>query len=72
VESVPIVFVVLIVWTLVAIVALAVTRTLCAAAARGDAEQAERHARRPVEAPRVIAGSTSQHPRVADRALARR
>jgi hypothetical protein len=49
---VTIVLVVLIVWTLVAIVALAFVRTLCAAAARADAEQVEQRVRRPVEAPR--------------------
>ena len=65
--------VVLIVWTLVAIVALAVTRTLCAAAARADAEQAEQRVRRPVEAPRYSAGSTSSDapPPVVVRAFAR-
>jgi hypothetical protein len=43
--------VVLIVWTLVAIVAAAFARTLCAAAARADAEHAEQTAQRPVGAP---------------------
>ena len=54
--------VVLIVWTLVGIVALALARTLCAAAARADAEQAERTVRRPVEAPRYTTDSTSPDP----------
>jgi hypothetical protein len=56
-------FVVLIVWTLVAFVALALARTLCAAAARADAEQAEQRVRRPVEAPRYTQDSTSADPR---------
>lgn len=51
--------VVLIVWTLVAFVALVLARALCAVAARADAEQLEPRARRPVEAPRYTARSTS-------------
>ena len=69
--------IVLSVWALVAFVALVMTRALCAAAARGDAEQVERLVRRPVEAPRIITDSTprhptSRHPEVAVRAVARR
>jgi hypothetical protein len=60
--QVSIVLVVLIVWTLVAFVALALARTLCAAAARADAEQAEQRVRRPVEAPRYTTTSTSRDP----------
>jgi hypothetical protein len=51
--------VVLIVWTLVAIVAAAFARTLCAAAARADAEHAEHTAQRPVGVPRHDPLSTS-------------
>ncbi|MEA2179717.1 MAG: hypothetical protein QOG77_3014 [Solirubrobacteraceae bacterium] len=76
-----VVIVVLIVWTLVAIVALALARTLCAAAARADNEQMEQRVRRPVEAPRYTTDSTSPGPasvtperrqRVVARVLARR
>jgi hypothetical protein len=65
--------VVLIVWTLVAFVALALARTLCAAAARADAEHAD-PVRCPVEPPRYTAGSTSPDPtpHVVIRGLARR
>jgi hypothetical protein len=78
---VNVVIVVLIVWTLVAIVALALARTLCAAAARADDEQMEQRVRRPVEAPRFTADSTFPGPapvsperrgRIIIRALARR
>ena len=61
-SQVTVVFVVLIVWTLVAIVALALARTLCAAAARADAEQMHGSVRRPVETPRYTTGSTSPGP----------
>ena len=54
--------VVLIVWTLVAFVVLALARTLCAVAARADADHAERTARRPVGAPRHSPVSTSTDP----------
>ncbi len=54
--------VVLIVWTLVAFVVLALVRTLCAVAARADADHAERTARRPVGAPRHRPVSTSTDP----------
>jgi hypothetical protein len=60
---VTVVLVVLIVWFLVAFVALALARTLCAAAARADAEQAEQRVRRPVETPRYAPSSTSPDPR---------
>ena len=65
--------VVLIVWTLVAIVAFALARTLCAAAARADAEHAG-PVRCPVEPPRHTRGSTSTDPalHVVIRGLARR
>jgi hypothetical protein len=78
---VTVVIVVLIVWTLVAIVVLALARTLCAAAARADAEQMEGRVRRPVESPRYTTDSTSPDPapvsperrgRIVIRALARR
>ena len=63
--------VVLIVWTLVAFVVLVLARTLCAVAARADAEHAERTARRPVEAPRhsPVSTSTDPEPRVVVRTL---
>ena len=65
--------VVLIVWTLVAIVALVLTRALCAAAARADAEHAEHMARRPVGPPRHVPASTSSDaPRLRRRTLAHR
>jgi hypothetical protein len=51
------------VWTLVAFLVLAIARTLCAVAARADAEQAEQRVRRPVEAPRYTQDSTSADPR---------
>ena len=69
--------VVLIVWTLVAIVAAAFARTLCAAAARADAEHAEQTAQRPVGVPRHEPLSTSpdpapEAPRITRRRLAPR
>ena len=66
--------VVLIVWTLVAFVVLAFARTLCAVAARADADHAERTARRPVGAPRhsPVSTSTDPEPRVVVRTLASR
>jgi hypothetical protein len=71
--KVSIVLVVLIVWFLVALVVLALARTLCAVAARADAEQAEQRVRRPVEAPRFATSSTSRdpHPRLHHEPLAR-
>ena len=57
-----IVTVVLIGWTLVAFVALALARTLCAVAARADADHAQRTVRRPVGAVDHVAGSTSLDP----------
>jgi hypothetical protein len=60
VESVlSVLIVVLIVWTLVAIIAAAFTRTLCAAASRADAEHAEQTAQRPVGVPQHEPLSTS-------------
>ena len=70
--------VVLIVWTLVAVVALALARTLCAVAARADAEHAEHTARCPVEVPRHGPASTlpdsrrAGEGRIAARSLAHR
>ena len=66
--------VVLIVWTLVAFVVLALARTLCAVAARADADHAERTARRPVGAPRhsPVSTSTDPGPRVVVRPLVHR
>jgi hypothetical protein len=66
--------VVLIVWTLVAFVVLAFARTLCAVAARADADHAERTARRPVGAPRhsPVSTSTDPEPRVVVRPLVHR
>jgi len=74
VEPVTVLTVVLIVWTLVAFVVLVLARTLCAVAARADAEHAERTARRPVEAPRhsPVSTSTVPEPRVVVRTLASR
>jgi hypothetical protein len=71
--KVSVLLVVLIVWALVAFVALALARTLCAVAARADAEHAAEQ-RRPVAAPRFTASSTSPEPRrhVRARVLARR
>jgi hypothetical protein len=54
--------VVLIVWFLVALVAAALARTLCAAAARADLEQADRELPRPVGAARFVTASTSPDP----------
>ena len=53
---------VLIVWTLVGFVVLALARTLCAVAARADADHAERTDRRPAGAPRHSPVSTSADP----------
>jgi hypothetical protein len=59
---VSVLLVVLMVWFLVAIVAAAVARTLCAAAARADLEQADRELPRPVGAARFETASTSSGP----------
>ena len=65
--------VVLIVWSLAALVALALARTLCAAAARADDEHGD-PVRCPVEPPRYTSGSTSPDlaPPLVIRGLARR
>jgi hypothetical protein len=58
-SALSVLIVVLIVWTLVAIIAAAFTRTLCAAASRADAEHAEQTAQRPVGVPQHEPLSTS-------------
>jgi hypothetical protein len=57
VVAVPVLLVVLIVWSLVACWALVLARTLCAAAARADADDAQR-AGRPAGAPQGPAATS--------------
>ena len=66
---------VLIVWTIVAIVALALARTLCEVAARADAESehmAPRPAGRPRHAPVLVSPDARRVPRMPGRTLVHR